>query len=253
MSAIQKEGIYIPHFINARNDRKIKRLRKDMGPAGYAYFFMTLEILREQVGFKYPLHDIDLLADDIGASVPMIETMIRAYDLFKIDENEFFSPKLIQYIQPYLAAKNQRTIAGKISAQKRKEKQVQQLLMLSPEGSTERPLNENLTAVQQNKIKEIKENEKKLNKTLYGKKIRDIFKDLKQFKSHFIQKNTNIEFCTQGIGYESSTKFKVTDSGYLVNMVNNKILTKEEAFKVWEFLFNYYLEEAQKELREHNL
>lgn len=41
MSAIQKEGIYIPHFINARNDRKIKRLRKDMGP-GYAYF-LTLK------------------------------------------------------------------------------------------------------------------------------------------------------------------------------------------------------------------
>lgn len=247
MSAIQKEGIYIPHFTNARNDRKIKRLRKDMGPAGYAYFFMTLEILREQIDFKYPLNDIDLLADDIGASTPMLETMIRAYDLFTIDENEFFSPKLIQYIQPYLIAKNQRIIAGKISAQKRKEKikkLEQKLLGLSEGDSTERPFSEIYTDVEQSKVEE-----NKLNETLPIKKVRDILKNFQKFKSHFIDKNKNIEFTTQGIGYENSTKFKVTESGYLMNMLNNEILTKDDAFKVWEFLFKYYREEAQKELR----
>jgi len=67
------------------------------------------------------------------------------------------------------------------------------------------------------------------------------------FKTHFIQKNTNVEFQTQGIGYATTTSFKVTNSGYLMNTVSGEILAKEEAFKIWDYLYTYYKQQhAQK-------
>jgi len=85
---------YFPHFSSARIDRKIKRLRKDLGIEGYGIYFMLLEILREQHDYKFPLSDIDLLSDEIGTSEAKILAVINSYELFQIDEsNRFFVTK----------------------------------------------------------------------------------------------------------------------------------------------------------------
>lgn len=85
-------------------------------------------------------------------------------------------------------------------------------------------------------------------KTLFQEREK-ILKNLQNFKSYFISKNINQEFNTQGIGYEITTKFKVNENGYIVNLVSNTLLNKNEAYKVWNFLYNYYLglEKAYKE------
>ena len=59
-----KDAFYFPHFSNARNDRKLRRLRKELGIEGYGIYFMVLEVLRDQEGFKYPLEDLDLLSEE---------------------------------------------------------------------------------------------------------------------------------------------------------------------------------------------
>ena len=62
---MEKDAYYFPHFSNARHDRKIKRLRKELGAEGYGIYFMILEILREQTGFKYPLEDINKFKENV--------------------------------------------------------------------------------------------------------------------------------------------------------------------------------------------
>lgn len=100
---MKKDAYYFPHYSNARHDRKIKRIIKELGVEGYGIFFMLLEVLREQTDFRYPIEDIDLLADEFGTSEQKVRTVISNYKLFDIDENElFFSPKLIFYLQPYI-------------------------------------------------------------------------------------------------------------------------------------------------------
>ena len=117
---MEKDAYYFPHFCNARHDRKVKRLVKELGVEGYGLFFMTLEVLREQLDFKYPLSDLDLLADEFGTSEQKLRVVICNYKLFEVDEEEsFFSPKLITYLQPYLEMKKKRSLAGKIGAEKR--------------------------------------------------------------------------------------------------------------------------------------
>lgn len=100
---MKKDAFYFPHFCNARHDRKIKRVLKELGIEGYGIYFMLLEVLREQIDFKFPLNDIDLLADEFGTSDVKVDSVIRRYDLFQIDEEgNFFSLKQILYLQPYI-------------------------------------------------------------------------------------------------------------------------------------------------------
>ena len=135
---MNKDAFYFPHFSNARTDRKILRLRKELQIEGYGIYFMLLEVLRDTTNFKYPLEDIDLLAVEFNTSEQKIRTVICNYGLFEIDENQhFFSEKFDEYLQPYLKMKEQRRMAGKASAAKRM-------------------LNDRSTTVQQSKVKESK-------------------------------------------------------------------------------------------------
>jgi hypothetical protein len=103
MAKLSKDSYYFPHFYNARHDRKIKRIRKDLGIEGYGIFFMLLEVLREQTDFKYPFTDIDLLSEEFGTSTAKIEAVIKMYDLFSLDSKlMFFSTNLMVYLEPYL-------------------------------------------------------------------------------------------------------------------------------------------------------
>ena len=119
---MKKDAYYFPHFCNARGDRKIKRLRKDLGLEGYGAYFMLLEVLREQDNFKFPVEDIDLLADEFGISEAKLKTIVFNYTLFEVDaQNLFFSPKFDEYMQPYLNMKKQRIEAAKKSVEARQK------------------------------------------------------------------------------------------------------------------------------------
>ncbi|MBF9018890.1 MULTISPECIES: DUF4373 domain-containing protein [unclassified Oceanispirochaeta] len=110
---MEKDAFYFPHFYNARQDRKIKRVRKELGVEGYGIFFMILEVLREQTDYRFPLEDIDLLADDFGTSVQKVQAVISNYGLFHFDSKEtFFSSSLIMFLQPYFEGKEKKRISG---------------------------------------------------------------------------------------------------------------------------------------------
>jgi len=99
---MKKDAYYFSHFSNARHDRRIKRLRKELGIEGYGIYFMLLEVLREQIDFSYPISDIDLLAEEFGTSEAKMKTVLTSYDLFQINGSTFTSLKFIYYLTPYL-------------------------------------------------------------------------------------------------------------------------------------------------------
>jgi len=154
---MDKDAYYFPHFCNSKSDRKILRVRRELGLEGYGIFFMLLETLREQADLSYPIQDIDLLADEFGTSEQKVRTVITNYDLFEVDEEEqFFSPKLILYLGPYFRKKEQARFAGIASGIKRRE-------MLNDRSTTvQRMLNENeQSKVKKSKVKKSKEDESK--------------------------------------------------------------------------------------------
>jgi hypothetical protein len=153
---MEKEAFYFPHFCNARHDRKIRRLRKELGTEGYGIYFMLLETLREQQDLMYPLEDLDLLAEEFNVSEAKVRVAICNYGLFEIDEEQkFFSPKMLVYLEPYFKMKEQRKIAGQKSADKRK--------IIEISTTVQQPFNDRST--KESKGKESKEKESKVNES----------------------------------------------------------------------------------------
>jgi len=146
-----------PNFLfptNFRNKRNIKRLIKDFYIQGYGIAVYLIEILAETEEHKYPLNDIDLIADELKVSIPTLQEIIKSYGLFEIiqeGEYKFFSPALNQWLEPYYKQIEQRKIAAQISVNSRKLKQQKQLLELSQMDSTQRPLNDRLTIKEESK------------------------------------------------------------------------------------------------------
>jgi hypothetical protein len=156
---MEKEAFYFPHFCNARHDRKIRRLRKELGTEGYGIYFMLLETLREQQDLMYPLEDLDLLAEEFNVSEAKVRVAICNYGLFEIDEEQkFFSPKMLVYLEPYFKMKEQRKVAGQRSADKRKS--------IDISTTVQRPFNDRST--KERKENESKENESKVNESKVG-------------------------------------------------------------------------------------
>jgi hypothetical protein len=149
---MKKDAYYFPHFSNARHDRKLKRVIKDLGIEGYGIYFMVLEVLRDQQDFKYPVADIDLLADEFGTSESKLSVVIKNYDLFEVDEqSNFFSTKQALYLQPYI----ERTEKARNMARKRWDNVKSQPKAI-PEAMPEHSLS-NARKGKESKVKESKE------------------------------------------------------------------------------------------------
>jgi len=208
---MEKEGFYFPHFCNARHDRKIKRLRKELGVEGYGIYFMLLETLRDQHDLRYPLEDVDLLAEEFNVSEQKVRVTICNYQLFEIDdEQKFFSPKMLLYLEPYYRMKEQRREAGLKSAAKRK-------------------LNESSTTVQQpfndRSTKERKEKESKVNE------IKEKENKEEEAKGFFVLEYRD-ELFNRWIKYKKEKKSSYTEAGL------------SQLLKQWECKTDKELEEA---------
>ena len=138
----------IPSFMlptNFRSQKNVKRLIKEYDVQGYGIAVYLLETLAETDNHMYACRDIDLLADEMRVSISKIESVILKFQIFEIvttaDGQMFISSKLNKWLEPYYAIKEQRQLAGRISAQKRKIKQIEQLNLLSQIDSSQRPSN----------------------------------------------------------------------------------------------------------------
>ncbi len=150
------------HPTMLRAERSFKRLMKDFnGGVGYGVAIMLIEILSSEEEQKIPITDMDLLADEIGISMPILNTIISKYNIFIVMDDCISCPLLDKWLHPFKKKVEQNRKAGRISAQKKKEKAKQQELQLlqdlSASNSTQQMLNKCITnKIKQNKTKEIK-------------------------------------------------------------------------------------------------
>lgn len=188
----KKETCYFSHDANAKDDFKIMLLIEELGLEGYGIFWILIETLREQQNYKYPLRLLSVLARKYNTTLAKLEVVVRNYHLFVIEDDCFFySSSLNRRMQKMEEVREQRVLSAKIGAQKRKQKQLEQLkqlqINLSNNDSSEQMLSECSTNAKQikekkNKEKEIKSSEnesekfEQLNEHLLSKQLA---KDLK--------------------------------------------------------------------------
>lgn len=226
-----KNKYWWPHPANLRFDKRMKRVMKDLpGGVGYGAVVLTLESLRCEEGFKYPIEDLDLLASEFDISLPILQTVVSKYGFFKIVEDEsgkmFVSPLLDELMVPYIEKQKKNQIAGKISAAKRRKKQEEQLKLLSQLSSSQHVYNKCATDAKQNRI------ENKIEE-----KNRSLFADFQSFKAFVIESYKGVVVCYGAKGFTETTAISVSKQGYLHNKVSRKDLSKEDALKVWQWMF----------------
>jgi hypothetical protein len=118
----EKESYYFSHDSNARNDVKIIKLRRQLGLEGYGLYWCLIEMLRDTPDYKLPIDAIDDIAFSLNISKEKVETVINNYELFVVDEQQFFSERLIRNMEKYIDTKKRLSEAGKIGMKNRYDK-----------------------------------------------------------------------------------------------------------------------------------
>jgi predicted RNA-binding Zn-ribbon protein involved in translation (DUF1610 family) len=117
---------YFSHDADARNNPKIIAMRKKFHAEGYAWYFMTLEILRLRKDHKIPFEpDYHLTAycEDIDVDktkyLEWIDDCVKMFHLFKKDKSGFWSNGFLGRMELMNEEREKKSKAGKISAQRR--------------------------------------------------------------------------------------------------------------------------------------
>lgn len=242
-----------PNFLfptNFRNGKNIKRLIKDFNVQGYGIAVYLLETLAESEGHQYPITDIDILADEMKVSIPVINTVINTYGLFQIVEDKngslFFSAQLNKWLEPYYNKVENLSRAGKISAAKKKKKQEEQLkqleINLSENDSNQHMLNTSATI---NKLINKFNKEKNLSTKLSGE-------NFENFREELVGKEVRFTLPYPFANFAQNTVIRLRKTGYLHNETISKDLSLEQAYQVWEYMFEKK-EEIRKRILEEEI
>lgn len=108
----KKHAFYFSHDMNAQDDPKCMLLIDQLGMEGYGIFWALIEKLRNESTFRLPLSVLPLLARRWNSSKEKLETVVLKYGLFVVEENEFFSDRLLRSM-------SEKSEIGKIAANAR--------------------------------------------------------------------------------------------------------------------------------------
>lgn len=106
-----KETFYFAHDYNARNDPKLQNVLMEHGCAGIGVFWCIVEQLHEQDGIL-PLAGIKGIAFALHVDVKVVESIIRDFDLFQADDENFWSESVNKRLQKRVEIKDKRTKAA---------------------------------------------------------------------------------------------------------------------------------------------
>ena len=125
-----KESFYFSHDSNARNDVKILKLRRNFGFEGYGLYWCIVETLRESPDYKLSINYLDDIAFSLNIDISIIKSIIHEFDLFVIEDDFFYSERLLRSMEQYKALKERKSQSGKEGMKKRWSKPNQQNKMI---------------------------------------------------------------------------------------------------------------------------
>jgi hypothetical protein len=91
---------YFPHDGNAADDPKIMLMMAQLGLEAYGIYWILIEYLRKQPGYRAPLILLDPLSRRYGSSREKFEAIISKFGLFESDDSSFYSPSLTRRMGP---------------------------------------------------------------------------------------------------------------------------------------------------------
>ena len=162
-----KETYYFSHDSNALTDTKILNMRADYGLEGYGLYWAIIEMMRNEEDYKLNLNKntyraIKTLTNTSIDIEKFIKDCIEDYELFKQEEEKFYSKSLLSRMQEYERKKQIKRENGKLGGRPKKNLDKTEP---KPTGFKKETIgSENETEQNQNKGKKRKGKENKGNK-----------------------------------------------------------------------------------------
>ncbi|MCU6798026.1 DUF4373 domain-containing protein [Paenibacillus sp. WQ 127069] len=167
-----KDAYYFSHDSNARVDPKILAMRGVYGAAGYGWYWILIEMMRDEgthklgMQSKYAFHAFaSQMQCEPQISEQFIKDCINEFSLFKSDESHFWSESLLRR----MTRKEEKSEKARKSAEARWGKNAASNKG-SPDGINETQCDGDANAskndaIKESKVKESKENKSKENKS----------------------------------------------------------------------------------------
>ena len=103
---------WIQHMTNSRRDPKLRAIIRQFGAVGYAVFWMSIEIISENLDKNTDCiieHDLDDLADEMGiqdkATIQAVLDGLVAKGLFTKNGEKYQNKKVLQYADEWTSRK----------------------------------------------------------------------------------------------------------------------------------------------------
>jgi DNA replication protein DnaD len=240
-----KEAFYFSHDSNARHDPKILAMRSVFGMEGYGWYWVIIEMLREQEDYKIKMtkHVYNALAmqmqcDAIQAQC-YIDACIHEHELLHTDSEFFWSESLLKRMQ----MKDTKSEKAKKAAEARWKK------VNKNKGSLQTQSDRNADALQtqsdRNAIKEKKNKEIVVDEAETLPNLNDAFRSSFNYEPSPNQIDFLISYIDQDGLDEELVLFVIKETGilgkefgyakgWLNNLSSKKILTLSEAIKANE-------------------
>lgn len=106
----EKSIQYFPHDCNAKDDPKIMLMMAQLGLEAYGIYWILVEYLRDQPGYKAPMILLDPLSRRYGSSREKFEAIVTKFELFEYTDQYFSSPSLIRRMEPLEKKREQQKI-----------------------------------------------------------------------------------------------------------------------------------------------
>lgn len=146
---MKENTFYFSHDFNARSDIKIKKLMMKYGIQGYGIYWCIIEDLYQNAN-ALPMH-CESIAYELRTSAEVVESIIKDFDLFVFDAENFGSLS----VQRRIDERNSKSLKARESAFKRWNKS---------EGNANALLSQSeCNAIKESKVKEKKRKESKIN------------------------------------------------------------------------------------------
>lgn len=173
-----KETYYFSHDSNAITDTKILNMRADYGLEGYGLYWAIIEMMRNEEDYKLELSKntyraIKTLTNTEIDIEKYIKDCIEDYRLFREADNRFFSNSLLRRMTEYEKKREVNKKNGMLGGRPKKTE-------IKPNGY------EIKTEKNQNKIKESKEKENKINDTAVSDSCVDGLQEIIEFYNNNI-------------------------------------------------------------------